>query len=119
MKVKYIGESLTALPQGAIREVISIEKGLYRIMTDCDETHLLPPQLFTVVEDNDISAYAALLDKQVRVICTDGDIVGGVWIDWTSEQDNEPDPESITIETPCGDLIEIFVCEIKAIAPSP
>lgn len=119
MKVKYIGESLIALPQGAIREVISIENGAYRIMTDCDETSLLPPQLFTVVEDNDISAYAVLLDRQVRVICTDGDIVEGVWIDWTSEQDNEPDPESITIETPYGNLIEIYACEIKAIAPSP
>lgn len=51
MKVKYIGESLVAMTYGKIYDVISIEKGWYRIMTELDEDYLFPPESFEIVED--------------------------------------------------------------------
>lgn len=63
----------------------------------------------------DLKRYADLLDKKVKITCTDGDILLGVWIDWTSEMDNEPDPESMTILNDDGIQIEIFINEIKDI----
>lgn len=52
LKVKYIGEDLVAMRVGKIYDVISIEKGWYRIMTELGETYLFPPHLFEVVEDD-------------------------------------------------------------------
>ena len=50
-KVKYLGELDTvALDDGKIYDVISIEKGWYRIMTELDEDYLFPPELFEIVE---------------------------------------------------------------------
>ena len=51
MKVKYIGESNTALTNGSIYNVISVEKGWYRILTELDEDYLFPPKLFETVND--------------------------------------------------------------------
>lgn len=122
MKVKYIGVSRADLPMGAVREVLSIEGGFYRIMTEPDETHLFPPESFDVIDESDtidMAKYVGLLDRQVTVICKDGIKVTGVWIDWTSEQDNEPDSESITISCADGGLIEIYVCEVRKIGTSP
>ena len=53
MKVKslidlYEGRGLIA---GKIYEVISIEKGWYRIVCELDEDYLFPPELFEVVEE--------------------------------------------------------------------
>ncbi|MGI6080827.1 MAG: hypothetical protein ACOYBV_07630 [Candidatus Avilachnospira sp.] len=62
-----------------------------------------------------ISAYKELLNKRIKVICTDGDVLTGEWIDWTSEWDNEPDPESITIHEDGGGYVEIYIDEIKDI----
>ena len=51
MKVKYLGEIDTlALIEGAIYDVIPIEKGWYRIMTELDEDYLFPPKYFEIVE---------------------------------------------------------------------
>ena len=122
MKVKYIAASHEDLPTGAVREVLSIEGGFYRIMTEPDETHLFPPELFDVIDESstmDMVKYVGLLDRQVTVICKDGIKVTGVWIDWTSEQDNEPDPESITLSCADSSLIEFYVCEIREIGASP
>lgn len=122
MKVKYIGVSIEDLPMGAVREVLSIEGDFYRIMTEPDETHLFLPELFDVIDESstmDMAKYVGLLDRQVTVICKDGIKVTGVWIDWTSEQDNEPDPESITLSCADSSLIEIYVCEIREIGASP
>ena len=91
-------------------------------MTEPDETHLFPPELFDVIDESstmDMAKYVGLLDRQVTVICKDGIKVTGVWIDWTSEQDNEPDPESITLSCADSSLIEIYVCEIREIGASP
>ena len=55
MKVKYKGPDYVALPTGTICEVLSIEKGWYRIMTELDESYLFPPEAFEIVkeEEND------------------------------------------------------------------
>jgi len=50
MKVKYIGPDLVAIPKDSVHEVLSIEKGWYRIMTELDESYLFPPHVFEVVE---------------------------------------------------------------------
>lgn len=50
MKVKYIGTHETpALERDKIYDVISVEKGWLRIMTELDEDYLFPPQFFEVV----------------------------------------------------------------------
>ena len=51
MKVKYIGARDTvALDRNKIYEVISIERGWYRIMTEIEEDYLFPPEAFEVIE---------------------------------------------------------------------
>ena len=51
MKVKYIGNHDTlAFEKNKTYEVMSIEKGWYRIMTELDEDYLFPPDLFEIVE---------------------------------------------------------------------
>lgn len=51
MKVKYIGKVDTlALEKNKIYDVLSIEKGWYRIMTELDEDYLFPPDQFEVVK---------------------------------------------------------------------
>ena len=52
MKVKYIGATDTvAFDRNKIYEVISVERGWYRIMTELDEDYLFPPEAFEIVED--------------------------------------------------------------------
>ena len=50
MKVKYIGCDTPAIDKGKIYEVLSIEKGWYRIPTELDEDYLFPPNVFEVVD---------------------------------------------------------------------
>ena len=51
MKVKYIGNHDTlAFEKNKTYEVMSVEKGWYRIMTELDEDYLFPPNLFEIVE---------------------------------------------------------------------
>lgn len=54
MIVKYIGDKYvgTAFEREKTYEVLSIEKGWYRIMTDLDEDYLFPPELFEIIEEN-------------------------------------------------------------------
>ena len=49
--VKYIGQELVAIEKGKIYNVISVEKGWFRIMTELDEDYLFPPELFEVIEN--------------------------------------------------------------------
>lgn len=52
MKVKYTGEKETpALEYGKAYDVISIERGWYRIMTELDEDFLFPPNSFEIVKE--------------------------------------------------------------------
>lgn len=48
--------------------------------------------------------------KNVRITLKNGQVFEGIAYDYTSELDNEPDPESITI-----DSIELFAPEIEKI----
>ena len=51
VKIKYIGKKETlAFERGKVYEVMSIEKGWFRIMTELDEDYLFPPHVFEVVE---------------------------------------------------------------------
>ena len=54
MKVKYIGKARTiALKKGKVYDVLSVEKGWFRIMTELNEDYLFPPEQFEIVEDDD------------------------------------------------------------------
>ena len=60
MKVKYVGEKDISVPNSyklffdvipnKIYEVLSVEKGWYRIVDESDEDYLYPPEKFEVVE---------------------------------------------------------------------
>lgn len=51
MKVKFLGKFNTpALEKGKVYNVISTERGWYRIMTELDEDYLFPPEHFEIVE---------------------------------------------------------------------
>lgn len=52
MKVRFLGktESLV-LTHGKIYDVLSVEKGLYRIVDDSGEDYLYPPKYFEIVEE--------------------------------------------------------------------
>lgn len=52
-KVKYIGNYpmvVEVLLKDKVYDVISIERGWYRIMTEYDEDYLFPPECFEIVE---------------------------------------------------------------------
>lgn len=52
MKVKFLGKVQTpALENGKVYEVMSVEKGWFRIVTELDEDYLFPPEQFQIVED--------------------------------------------------------------------
>ncbi len=54
MKVKYHGESSSVgLIDEKIYDVISVEKGWYRIIDETQEDYLYPPECFEIVEPND------------------------------------------------------------------
>lgn len=51
MKVKYIGQRDTiAFNRKKAYEVMSIEKGWFRIFCDYDDDYLFPPEAFVIVE---------------------------------------------------------------------
>ena len=51
MKVKYKGKtSFLIATQGKVYNVLSIEKGWYRIVDDSGEDYLYPPEMFEIVE---------------------------------------------------------------------
>ncbi len=50
MKVKYIGPDFVTLEHGKIYEVMSVEHGYYRIMTEVAEDYLFPPKVFEIIE---------------------------------------------------------------------
>ena len=67
MKVKYIGKAKTiALKKEKVYEVLSIEKGWFRIMTELDDDYLFPPEQFEIVEgDNELTRKRANGSKDV------------------------------------------------------
>lgn len=54
MRVKYIGKTdQLALINGKEYDVISVERGWYRIMTEIDDDYLFPPQAFEIVDQQE------------------------------------------------------------------
>lgn len=53
MKIKYIKETNPLiLTHGKIYEVLSIERGYYRIMDDTNDDFLYPPNFFEIIDDS-------------------------------------------------------------------
>ena len=50
MKVRYIGPDYVTFIKNKVYDVLSIEKGWYRLMSEVDESYLLQPQVCEVVE---------------------------------------------------------------------
>lgn len=50
MRVKYIGKEIVALESGKVYDVLSVEKGWFRIMTEIGEDYLFPPSSFEVIQ---------------------------------------------------------------------
>lgn len=51
MKIRYIKEtSPLELTNGKVYDVLSVERGWYRIVDDTHEDYLYPPELFEIVE---------------------------------------------------------------------
>lgn len=51
MKIRYIGTIDTpALIPGKVYDVLAVERGWYRVMTELDQDYLFPPQYFEVVK---------------------------------------------------------------------
>lgn len=51
MKVKYLNESDVSLTNGKIYEVLSVEKGCYRLIDDTGEDYIFMPEEFEIVEE--------------------------------------------------------------------
>lgn len=52
MKVKYLGKTeFLVLTNNKIYDVISVEKGWYRIVDDSGEDYLYPQKYFEIVEE--------------------------------------------------------------------
>jgi hypothetical protein len=52
MKVKWKGKTeFLVLTHDKIYEVLSIEKGWYRVVDDSDDDYLYPPKYFEIVEE--------------------------------------------------------------------
>lgn len=54
MKVRFLGEtSFLELTHDKVYDVLSIEKGWYRVVDDSGEDYLYPPEDFEVIEPDD------------------------------------------------------------------
>lgn len=52
MKVRYLGKTeFLVLTNDKVYDVVSVEKGWYRIADDSGEDYLYPPQYFETVEE--------------------------------------------------------------------
>ena len=52
MKVKWIGETaFLVLTKNRIYDVLSVERGWYRVRDDSGEDYLYPPEQFEIVEE--------------------------------------------------------------------
>lgn len=50
MQARYLGQTdFLVLTHGKLYEVLSVERGWYRIIDDSGEDYLYPPQLFEIV----------------------------------------------------------------------
>lgn len=64
MKARYLGKIDTpALVKNKIYDVISVEKGWFRIMTELDEDYLFPPDQFEIVEKISSDVYKYIIKR--------------------------------------------------------
>ena len=54
-------------------------------------------------------------EKKIKITCTDGTVLRGVYDWYNSEYDNDPDPPSIDLRVEKGQLYEIFLHEIAKV----
>jgi hypothetical protein len=53
MKVRYVKNTISlCLTQNKVYEVLSVERGWYRIVDDSGEDYLYPPEHFETVREN-------------------------------------------------------------------
>lgn len=57
LKVEHIGPDLVSVEKNKAYDVISIEKGWYRIMTELDESYLFPPEVLRILNEDDESLF--------------------------------------------------------------
>ena len=51
MTVKYVdSKDVVALDRNKVYEVMSVERGWYRIMTELDDDYLFPPEAFEIID---------------------------------------------------------------------
>ena len=50
MKVKYKGPKTIAYDADKVYDIISVEKGWYRLMSEMDESYLLPPKMVEIID---------------------------------------------------------------------
>lgn len=50
MKVKYIKKSNVSLTENKVYDVITVEKGCYRIVDDTGEDYLFQPEDFEIIQ---------------------------------------------------------------------
>ena len=54
MKVRWLGKTdFLVLTNGKVYEVITIEKGWYRIVDDSGDDYLYPPKMFEIVDEEE------------------------------------------------------------------
>ncbi len=63
MKVRYIGEDLVTLIRGKVYDVMSVEHGWYRVMTELDEDYLIPPKVVEIVGDSEFNKNSTTMEK--------------------------------------------------------
>lgn len=52
MKIRYLGKTeFLVLTNNKVYDVISVEKGWYRVVDDSGEDYLYPPKYFEIVEE--------------------------------------------------------------------
>lgn len=52
MKVKFLGKTeFLVLTHGRVYDVLSVEKGFYRIVDDSGDDYLYPPKYFEIVKE--------------------------------------------------------------------
>ena len=52
MKVKFLGKTeFLVLTNGKVYDVLSVERGFYRVVDDSGEDYLYPPEFFEIVDE--------------------------------------------------------------------
>lgn len=69
MKVRYIGPDVVTFDKSKEYEVITIEKGWYRIMSELDESYLLPPKAVGLINDSPQPMTPKYTETEMAALC--------------------------------------------------